>query len=67
MTSENLYFAGYFVLALFLGALVPKARTVAVILALALSALFPDQAQASFVMLFAIPAVVIAGFGPDDK
>jgi hypothetical protein len=41
-----------------------KARDVAIIFTLAITALYPSKEAASFVMLFFIPAVLLATFGP---
>ena len=62
MDAQDYLFAGYFVIAIFLGAINEKFRTVALILAISVVALYPNAQQVAFVFLFAIPALLIAGF-----
>jgi len=62
MNAQDFLFAGYFVVALFLGSLNQRFRTVAVILAISIVALYPNGDQVAFVYLFAIPALLLASF-----
>lgn len=62
MNAQDFYFAGFFTLALFLGAISERFRTVSVIYAVALLALYPNTDQVTFVTLFLLPALLVAGF-----
>lgn len=62
MQASDFYFAGFFTLALFLGALNQRFRTVAVIYAIAIFALYPSTDQVAFISLFLVPALLLAGF-----
>jgi hypothetical protein len=59
---SDFFFAGYFVVAMYAGALVAKALGAVVVFALALTMVYPDANKATFLFLLFVPAVVLAAF-----
>jgi hypothetical protein len=55
-------FPAYYVAVMFGGALVSKALSPSVVIALGLSVVYPDETKASFLMLFYGAALLISAF-----
>jgi hypothetical protein len=55
-------FAGYFVVAMYVSALVSKALGACIAFCLGLALVYPDATKATFLLLLFTPAVVLAAF-----
>jgi hypothetical protein len=56
------WFPAYFVLALFMAALNPKALGTVIVFGLGLVCFYPDTTKAGFLALFCLPAYLLASF-----
>ena len=58
----SLWFPAYFALAMFTGAMQPKALALSICFAIGLSALYPDTDSAGMLTILYLPAFVLASF-----
>jgi len=58
----SLWFPAYFALAMFLGALQPKALGLVIVFALGLVALYPYEEPAGLLTILLVPAYLLASF-----
>jgi hypothetical protein len=65
MDVTQFLFPSYFVALMFSAAFQPRFNRVVIPTGLALVAVYPSNVLGGFVMLFFLPAILIAGFGSD--
>jgi len=62
VNAQDYIFPAYFVLAMFMAAFNSKALGVSIVGAVALGSFYPNWVMGGFVVIFLLPAYLIAGF-----